>query len=90
MLDESALEANLHALIVDMCRVMHDHGYETICVGAVMRLIGVGEERASRHDDEWIDLASYFKNSTASKFELSFFFLWQTVSPKSVKSQNQE
>ena len=60
MLDESALEANLHALIVDMCRVMHDHGYETICVGAVMRLIGVGEERASRHDDEWIDLASYF------------------------------
>ena len=65
MLDESALEANLHALIVDMCRVMHDHGYETICVGAVMRLIGVSEERASRHDDEWIDLASYFENKPA-------------------------
>ena len=65
MLDESALEANLHALIVDMCRVMHDHGYETISVGAVMRLIGVGEERASRHDDEWIDLASYFENQPA-------------------------
>ena len=60
MLDESALEANLHALIVDLCRVMHTHGYESISVGAVMRLIGVGEERASQHDDEWIDLATYF------------------------------
>lgn len=60
MLDETALEANLHALIVDICRVMHTHGYETISVGAMMRLIGVGEERASRHDDEWIDLVTYF------------------------------
>lgn len=66
MLDESALEQNLHALIVDLCRVMHEHGYESLNVGAMMRLIGVGEERASRHDEEWVDLAEYFaKNQSA-------------------------
>ena len=61
MLDENALEQNLHALIVDLCRVMHTHGFESMNVGAMMRLIGVGDERASRHDEEWIDLAEYFE-----------------------------
>lgn len=65
MLDENALEENLHALIIDLCGVMHKHGYETISVGAMMRLIGVGDERASRHDDEWIDLAGYFNDPKA-------------------------
>lgn len=64
MLDENALEQNLHALIVDLCRVMHEHGFESMNVGAMMRLIGVGDERASRHDDEWIDLAEYFEKQT--------------------------
>lgn len=63
MLDENTLEHNLHVLIVDLCRVMHGHGYETISVGAMMRLIGVGEERARQHDQEWIDLAQYFEKS---------------------------
>lgn len=61
MLDENALEQNLHALIVDLCRVMHEHGFESMNVGAMMRLIGVGHERASQHDEEWIDLAEYFQ-----------------------------
>ena len=64
MLDESALEQNLHALIVNLCRVMHAHGFESINVGAMMRLIGVGEERARPHDEEWIDLAEYFRKDT--------------------------
>ena len=64
MLDDKALEQNLHALIVDLCRVMHSHGYESISVGAMMRLIGVGDKRASPHDDEWIDLAEYFQKNT--------------------------
>ena len=61
MLDDTALEQNLHALIVDLCRVMHSHGFESMNVGAMMRLIGVGDERASPHDDEWIDLAEHFE-----------------------------
>jgi hypothetical protein len=60
MQDTHELEENLHALIVDLCRVMHDHGFESMNVGVMMRLIGVGEERASQHDEEWIDLAEYF------------------------------
>jgi hypothetical protein len=60
MLDDSVLEQNLHNLIVDLCRVMYDHGYESMCVGAMMRMIGVGEERARKHDDEFIDLGNYF------------------------------
>ena len=64
MLDENALEQNLHALIMDLCRVMHGHGFESMNVGAMMRLIGVGEERASPHDEEWIDLAEYFGKNT--------------------------
>jgi len=66
MLDDNALEQNLHALIVDLCRVMHSHGFESMNVGAMMRLIGVGEERASPHDDEWIDLAGHFEKHVQS------------------------
>ena len=61
MLDASALEQNLHDLILELCHVMHNHGYESLNVGAMMRLIGVGEERASQHDEEWIDLAEHFE-----------------------------
>lgn len=60
MIEDSELEQNLHNLIVNLCRVMHEHGYETINVGVMMRLIGVGEERAGQHDEEYIDLAEYF------------------------------
>lgn len=67
MLDQTGLEENLHRLIVDICRVMYDNGYESLSVGAVMRLIGVGEERASQHDTEFIDLAEYFTKTAAQE-----------------------
>jgi uncharacterized membrane protein YjjP (DUF1212 family) len=63
MLDDTALEQNIHALILDLCRVLHEHGYECMNVGAMMRLIGVGEERASQHDEEFMDLTEYFSKN---------------------------
>lgn len=59
-MDQDEIETNLHDLIMDLCRVMHDHGYTTVRVGDMMRLMGVPEERASGHDDEYIDLLEHF------------------------------
>ena len=64
MLDDTALEQNLHALIVDLCRVMHSHGYESISVGAMMRLIGVGDKRASPHRLEGLDIEDCLEKNT--------------------------
>lgn len=55
-----SLEQSLRLLIVDLCRVLHSHGYQEISVGALMRVIGVEESRACEHDTVLIDLTEHF------------------------------
>ena len=56
MSDEEQLETALRELIMDICEVMYRRGYEAIPVGAVMRLVGVGDERAKMHDKEYLSI----------------------------------
>ena len=58
MLDEQELEITVRELIVDICEVMHRRGFSVVSVGAIMRLVGVDETQARRHDDELFDLDS--------------------------------
>ena len=60
MPESQLLEEALRDLILDLCRVLHAHGYQEISVGALMRVIGVAEERAAHHDAEVIDLMEHF------------------------------
>ena len=61
MLDEQELEKQIRDTIIDICEVMHQHGYTMVSVGAVMRLVGVDPEEASLHDDELFDLGDEFQ-----------------------------
>ena len=61
MLDDSQFEQAVQDLIVDICAVMYRRGYESVCIGHLMRLVGVPEERAHKHDQEHFVLDDAFR-----------------------------
>lgn len=58
MISSPDFEQQIRKLIIDICEVMYRHGFSTVSVGAIMRLVGVDEPQAQRHDDELFDLDS--------------------------------
>ena len=61
MLDDDQLEHHIRELIIDLCAVLYDRGYEMVPVGAMMRLVGVGDDRARNHDQEFFALDEGFQ-----------------------------
>ena len=62
MLDTSQLEDKVQDLIVDICKALYFHGFREIPVGAIMRLIGVENETAIQHDEEYFCLDADFES----------------------------
>jgi len=67
MLDDKGLEKAVQDLIMDICEVMYHKGYDVVPVGAVMRLVGVGNDKASQHDNEYLALDDNFQALLESK-----------------------
>lgn len=67
MLDDDKLESAIKELIIDICEVMYRRGYDTVPIGAMMRLVGVGDERAKKHDNDYFALDEEFKAILASR-----------------------
>lgn len=65
MRDLQDIETSLRALIVDLCDVLYNHGYQEVSVGSLMRLIGIDNERAQEHDQHIIDLHEHFATGAA-------------------------
>lgn len=61
MLDPETFEEKVQDLIVDICKTLYQHGYREVPLGAIMRLIGVEEEVAIEHDDEFFRLDGEFE-----------------------------
>lgn len=61
MYQTESLDAAIRQLIVDLCKVLHQHGYHEISIGALMRVIGVDADRAAEHDSKVIDLNEHFQ-----------------------------
>ena len=61
MLDDKDLEAAVQDLIMDICEIMYRRGYEQVCIGHIMRLVGVPETRAQSHDQEFFALDDEFR-----------------------------
>ncbi len=61
MFDDDQLETAIRELLVDLCEVMYQRGYSQVPVGAMMRLVGVGEDRARLHDNEYLALDQDFQ-----------------------------
>jgi hypothetical protein len=67
MKDENDLEEAVHDLIVDVCEVLYEHGYRTVPIGAIMRLIGVDNKAAASHDQELFKLDDEFEQLIKKK-----------------------
>ena len=67
MLDDDTLEAEVRDLLMDICEVMARRNYEVVSVGALMCLVGVGEERAREHDAEYFALDEDFQGMLAQR-----------------------
>lgn len=67
MMSEDELEQALRDVIIDLCEVLYGHGYRQAPVGAIMRLIGVPEERAQQHDTEVFSLDEDFLEQLAKR-----------------------
>lgn len=67
MLNDDQLEESIRELLIDICEVMYRRGYEMVPVGAMMRMVGVGEDRARRHDDEYLALDRDFEMILATR-----------------------
>lgn len=61
MLDDKNMEAAVQDLIMDICEIMHRRGYDKVCIGHIMRLVGVPENRAQSHDQEFFALDDEFR-----------------------------
>lgn len=61
MLDDAQLEEHIKELIIDICALLCERGYEVVPVGAMMRLVGVRSDRAQLHDNEYLALDDDFK-----------------------------
>lgn len=70
MRDEENFEETLRGIILDICDVLYQHGYRTAPVGAIMRLIGVPEDHASAHDEEFFELDQDFVEELGQRRDL--------------------
>lgn len=60
--NDDELELAIRDIIVDICEVMYKRGYDAVPIGAMMRLVGVEESRAQKHDNEYLALDADFQN----------------------------
>jgi hypothetical protein len=61
IIDNDNLENAVRDIIIDICEVMYKRGYDTVPIGAMMRLVGVDSERAEKHDNEYLALDTEFQ-----------------------------
>ena len=52
MINDILLEKVVKDLFIELCGVMYKRGFQSVSIGAIMRLIGIDNERSSRHDDQ--------------------------------------
>ena len=71
MTEEESLDQQVKALMFDLMLVLYSHGISTVNVGGLMRMLGVKEETASKHDSEEVELtdefAKYVKEARETK-----------------------
>ena len=60
-MSELKLQDAVRDLMIDLCRVLHDHGYEHVSLGALLKIMGFPDEQCIEHDDEYLDIATYFQ-----------------------------
>ena len=75
MPDHTDLEQHLHDLIVEICMVLYRYNYQTVSMGGLMRVLGVGDDTACQHDQQFFELDDDFKK-----------LMMQKISDQSIKN----
>ena len=60
MIQEDQLQKRIKEIMVEIMIVLYDHGIKEAHMGAMMRLLGVDDESAAKHDDESVVLDEKF------------------------------
>jgi hypothetical protein len=60
MLDQDQLQKRIKEIMVEIMIVLYEHGIKEAHMGAMMRLLGVDDENAAKHDDESVVLDEKF------------------------------
>ena len=60
MLEEDQLHTRIKEIMVDIMIVLYEPGIKEAHMGAMMRLLGVDDESAAKHDDESVVLDEKF------------------------------
>lgn len=58
---EELLETEVRKLVTSICAVLYHHGITEVHVGGLMRIVGIDEENAAKHDDEIMVLGEDFE-----------------------------
>jgi len=71
MQDDPELDLKVKNLLFDLMLVLYSYGITEVNLGALMRVLGVKAEVASKHDDEAVELtdefAKYVKETRETK-----------------------
>jgi len=60
MLDNIEMDQSIRLAILNLMVVLYDCGIEEVHVGGIMRILGVGNDRAQEHDNEWLVIDENF------------------------------
>ena len=60
MLDNLDVDSSIRMTVLNLMVVLYDCGIEEVHVGAIMRLLGVPNEKAQQHDNERVVLDDDF------------------------------
>ena len=60
MLDNLKVDQAIRLTILNLMVVLYDCGITEVHIGGVMRILGVPNEKAQAHDDEWFVLDEKF------------------------------
>jgi hypothetical protein len=57
---DAILHERIKAIMLDVMGVLYDNGIKSIHMGAMMRLLGVADDKAAEHDCDVIELDEKF------------------------------
>ena len=60
MLDDAELDQSIRVAILNLMLVLHDCGITEVHIGGVMRILGVSDSMAEKHDNERLVLDEDF------------------------------
>jgi hypothetical protein len=60
MQDDDLIHERIKNIMLDVMAVLYDNGIKNVHMGAMMRLLGVDDSKASEHDLEVIELDEKF------------------------------